>query len=85
MAAAGAAVDSPGVTSSTRTASRSRRRHGVLDLEAVRLRNEAVVAELAAAPVRHLPAELLDALMGSWGTPEELRLAPQRHLRLVAG
>jgi hypothetical protein len=57
----------------------------LLDLEAVRLRNEAVVAEVAAAPVRHLPAALLEALEGSWGTPEELGLAPtpERHLRVV--
>ena len=67
-----------------------RRRHRfvpVVDLEALRLRNERVVTEVAAAPVRHLPAELLEALQGSWGTPEELGLAPAPtpRLRLVAG
>lgn len=74
------------MTASSLAASRSRRRTGVLlDLEAVRLRNEAVVAQVASAPVQHLPAELLDALLGSWGTPEDLGLAPQRRLRVVAG
>lgn len=86
MEAAGHPADSHGVTTSTLAAARARRRPGVLlDLETVRLRNEAVVAEVAAAPVRHLPEELLDALLGSWGTPEELGLVPQRRLRLVAG
>jgi hypothetical protein len=46
---------------------------------------EAAVAAVAEAPVRHLPAALLDALQGSWGTPEELGLVPQPRLRLVAG
>jgi hypothetical protein len=51
----------------------------------VRLRNDAVVAELAAAPVRYVPTALLEALHGSWGAPESLGLAdvPQRRLRLV--
>jgi hypothetical protein len=66
------------MTASMLAASRSRRRLGVvLDLETVRLRNEAAVAALAAAPVRYLPAELLEALQGSWGAPEELGLAPR--------
>ncbi len=83
----GPAPDQPCcVTSSTRTATRSRRRLApVLDLEALRVRSEGLVSALAAAPVRHVPAELLEALLGSWGTAEELGLAPQRHLRLVAG
>ena len=72
------------MTSTTRAAAR-RRSPAPVDLEALRLRNEAVVAAVAGAPVRHLPAELLDALLGSWGTPEELGLAPSRRLRLVAG
>ena len=75
-------------TTSLAAAARTRRRPGVLvDLEALRLRNEQVVAQVAAAPVRHLPAALLEALQGSWGTAEELGLAApaQRHLRLVAG
>jgi hypothetical protein len=73
MAAAGGRGHRRSVTASALAASRSRRRSGVLlDLEVVRLRNDAVVADLAAAPVRHVPAELLEALMGSWGWPEEL-------------
>ena len=78
-------VDSRGMTSQGR--SRRSRRPVVVDLETLRLRNEQVVAQVAAAPVRHLPAELLEALQGSWGTPEELGLTPSttRHLRLVAG
>ena len=72
------------VTTSLRTASRTLRRPApVADLEALRLRNESVVSAVAAAPVQHLPAGLLDALLGSWGTPEELGLAPQRRLRVV--
>jgi hypothetical protein len=40
-----------------------------------------------AVGLRHLPAALLEALQGSWGSPEELGLAGTRecHLRLVAG
>ena len=58
-----------------------------LDLTAFRARHDAVVAAVAAAPVHHLPAALLEALQGAWGTPEELGLTPTRptHLRLVAG
>ena len=75
------------VTSPSLAPARARRRPVVVDLEALRLRNERVVAEVAAAPVQHLPAALLEALQGSWGTPEELRLArvPVPRLRLVAG
>ena len=65
----------------------ARRRPVVVDLEALRVRSESAVAAVAAAPVQHLPAALLEALQGSWGTPEELGLttpAPRR-LRLVAG
>lgn len=72
------------MTSSTLATTR-RRSPAPVDLEALRLRNEAVVAAVAGAPVRHLPAELLDALLGSWGTPEELGLAPARRLRSVVG
>lgn len=71
------------MTSSTRTAAR-RRSPAPVDLESLRLRNEAVVAAFAGAPVRHLPAELLDALLGSWGSREELGLAAAPRLRLVA-
>ena len=76
------------VTSSSLVATaRTRRRTVVVHLEELRLRNEQVVAAMAAAPVRHLPAELLEALQGAWGTPEELGLArvPAPRLRLVAG
>ena len=85
MADRAGSADSRGMTSQSR--SRRPRRHVVVHLEELRLRNEQVVAKVAAAPVRHLPAELLEALQGSWGTPEELGLAPSttRHLRLVAG
>ena len=57
----------------------------VLDLVAFRERNEQALAALASAPVRFVPAALLEALQGSWGTPEELGLAPtpDRHLRVV--
>lgn len=45
---------------------------GVVDLDARRRRTTRAVDDTALAPVRHLPAALLDALQGSWGTPEEL-------------
>ena len=74
------------MTTSLRAATRTSRRPAlVADLETLRVRNEAVVQAVAAAPVRHLPAELLDALLGSWGTPEDLGLTPQRRLHVVAG
>lgn len=59
----------------------------VLDLVAFRDRTGQALAALAAAPVRYVPAELLEALQGAWGLPEELGLAPapERHLRVVAG
>lgn len=44
----------------------------VVDLAARRASARAVVRAVADAPVRHLPAALLDALQGSWGTPEEV-------------
>ena len=53
----------------------------VVDLGTRRAAAEAAVRAVAAAPVRHLPAALLDALQGSWGTPQELlgtRTAPVR-------
>jgi hypothetical protein len=53
----------------------------VVDLAARRAAAEAAVRAVADAPVRHLPAALLDALQGSWGTPQELlgaRVAPVR-------
>ena len=56
----------------------------VVDLAVRRSAAEQAVRAVAAAPVRHLPAALLDALQGSWGTPEELlgeRGAPLRLAR----
>ncbi len=53
----------------------------VVDLGSRRAAAEAAVRAVADAPVRHLPAALLDALQGSWGTPQELlgaRTAPVR-------
>ena len=53
----------------------------VVDLVARRAAADAAVRAVAQAPVRHLPAALLDALQGSWGTAEELlgvRTAPVR-------
>ena len=56
----------------------------VVDLATRRAAADEAVRAVAAAPVRHLPAALLDALQGSWGTPEELfgpRVAPLRLAR----
>ena len=56
----------------------------VVELSVRRAAAEAAVSAVADAPVRHLPAAFLDALQGSWGTPQELlgeRTAP---VRLVA-
>ncbi len=53
----------------------------VVDLGLRRAAAQAAVRAVADAPVRHLPAALLDALQGSWGTPGELlgvRTAPVR-------
>lgn len=53
----------------------------VVDLATRRAAAQAAVRAVADAPVRHLPAALLDALQGSWGTPDELlgaRTAPVR-------
>ena len=55
----------------------------VVDLAVRRAAAEAAVLAAAAAPVRHLPAALLDALQGSWGTPEELLGAAQQPVRLA--
>lgn len=43
-----------------------------VDLAVRRSRSQQAVQAVAGAPVRHLPAALLDALQGSWGTPQEL-------------
>lgn len=78
--AGGRADRHPG--SVTRTPSPAR--PGVVDLGAHHLERDRLVTTAAAAPVRHVPAELLEALMGSWGTPEELGLHPaRRHLQAV--
>lgn len=45
----------------------------VVDLTARRARTAGAIAAVAAAPVRFVPDELLDALQGSWGAPEEPR------------
>jgi hypothetical protein len=53
----------------------------VVDLGLRRSAAAAAVRAVAEAPVRHLPAAFLDALQGSWGTPQELlgaRTAPVR-------
>lgn len=44
----------------------------VVDLGVRRAAAAAAVRAVADAPVRHLPAALLDALQGSWGSPQEL-------------
>ena len=44
----------------------------VVDLGLRRSAAEAALRAAADAPVRHLPAAFLDALQGSWGTPQEL-------------
>jgi len=56
----------------------------VVDLAVRRAAAEAAVLAAAAAPVRHLPAALLDALQGSWGTPEELLGTRTRPVALAA-
>lgn len=57
-----------------------------LDLAAARERRERAVRRAATAPVLHLTPEFLEALQGSWGTPEELGLARRRPaLRVVGG
>lgn len=43
----------------------------VVDLAARRERAERAIAEVAAAPVRFVPDELLIALQGSWGDVED--------------
>jgi hypothetical protein len=77
MAGRARAADAPSVTAADRDTA-------VVDLAALRRDGERAVAAVAAARVRHLPAELLDALQGSWGTPEELGLLPVRRLGIVS-
>ncbi|MDP9466940.1 MAG: hypothetical protein M3P31_06900 [Actinomycetota bacterium] len=55
----------------------------VVDLATRRAAAEAAVRAVADAPVRHLPAALLDALQGSWGTPEELLSVRTASVRLA--
>ena len=53
----------------------------VVDLGLRRAAAAAALRTVADAPVQHLPAAFLDALQGSWGTPQELlgaRTAPVR-------
>ncbi len=78
-----ATADSAGVTPQP-TVPLPRASAEVVDLHVRRMGGQDAVTRAAAAPVRHLPAALLDALQGSWGTPEELGLRAPR-VRLVAG
>ena len=55
----------------------------VVDLAARRASARAAVRAVADAPVRHLPAALLDALQGSWGTPEEVLGVAAAPVRLL--
>ena len=55
----------------------------VVDLAVRRAAAEAAVRAVADAPVRHLPAAFLDALQGSWGTPQELLGVRTRPVQLV--
>jgi hypothetical protein len=59
-------------------------RDRVVDLAARRAATGAAVRAAAAAPVRHLPVALLEALQGSWGTPEELRGLRGARVRLAS-
>lgn len=77
MATSPAAVESLGVPMQTTLPAPA-------DLAAARARRERAVRRAAAAPVLHLTPEFVTALQGSWGTPEELGLAPRRRaLRVV--
>lgn len=44
----------------------------VVDLAVRRSSAHAALRAATDAPVRHVPAALLEALQGSWGTPEEV-------------
>ena len=55
----------------------------VVDLATRRAAAQAAVRAVADAPVRHVPAALLDALQGSWGTPQELLAARTPPVRLA--
>ena len=49
-----------------------------------RLRTLRAVQQAARAPVQYVPAALLEALQGSWGTPQAVLGAPVVPLRLLA-
>lgn len=55
----------------------------VVELAVRRSAAEAAARATAGAPVRHLPAAVLDALQGSWGTPEEVLGVPPAPVRLA--
>ena len=57
----------------------------VVDLVARRVGRGEALERVASAPVRYVPAELLEALQGAWGTPEELGLTPRRPALRVVG
>lgn len=50
----------------------ARQPHPPAELSDRRRRVDLAVRTAAQAPVRYLPAALLDALQGSWGTSQEL-------------
>ena len=88
MVARGAPVDIVNMTASRTGAVPSQRTScDVIDLHVRRMGGEQAVQVVAKAPIRHIPAALLEALQGSWGSPEQIGLAPSRprHLHLVAG
>lgn len=60
-------------------------RERVVDLAARRAAAHEAVRAAAAAPVRHITADLLLALQGSWGTPDEVlgRRTPRPVLALA--
>ena len=55
----------------------------VVDLAVRRAAAQAALLAVAQAPVRHVPAALLDALQGSWGTPDEVLRGGARRVRLA--
>ena len=55
----------------------------VVDLVARRAASEAAVRAIADAPVRYVPDAFLDALQGSWGTPQAVHAVPAAPVRLA--
>jgi hypothetical protein len=55
----------------------------VVDLAVRRSSAHAALRAVADAPVRHVPAALLEALQGSWGTPQEVLGVSARPVRLA--